>query len=116
MVKMCSRFPGCIMVWVTNPFDKVFLAVVSSAVVEDFVDFEFIGIVDGDGIRRRARDRVMIDGIWGLVWAENGYMKDWVYLEGVRKIEFVCNRGDLLDDLVRVNELVLQLLGWSCGL
>ena len=104
------------MVRITNPFDKVFLAVVSSAVVEDFVDFEFIGIVDGDGIWRRARDRAMIDGVWGLVWSKNGYMKDWVYLEGVGKVEFVCDGGDLLNDSVGANEPVLQFLGGSSGL
>ena len=43
-------------------------------------------------------------------------MKDWVYLEGVRKVELVGDRGDLLNDLVWANESVLQLLGWSSSL
>ena len=116
MVEMCSRFPGCIVVWITNPFDKVFLAVMASAVVEDLVDFEFVDIIDGGRFRRRDRDRAMVDRVRGLVWAENRYVKDWVYLEGFGEIEFVCDGGDLLDDLVGTNEPVLQLLGRSGGL
>src|SRR5215212_5336453 len=88
MVEMCGRFPGCVMVWITNPFDKVFLTVIASAVVEDLVDFEFISVIDGGRFWRRDRDRAMVDRVWGLVWAENRYVKDWVYLEGFGKIEF----------------------------
>ena len=116
MVEMCGRFPGCIVVWITNPFDKVFLAVIASAVVEDLVDFEFVGVIDGGRFRGRDRDRAMVDGVRGLVWAENRYMKDWVYLEGFGKIEFVCDGRDLLDDSVGTNEPMLQLLGGSGGL
>ena len=101
---------------ITNPFDKVFLAVVTSAVVEDLVDFEFFSIIDGDWVGRRCRNGAMIDGVRGLIWAENGYVKDWVYLEGIREVEFVGDRGDSLNDSVRTNEPVLQLLGGSSGL
>ena len=41
MFKMCGRFPGSVMLWVTNPLDEVFLAVVMFAMVKDFVNFEF---------------------------------------------------------------------------
>src|SRR5215210_5239777 len=68
VVEMCSRFPGCVMVWITNLFDKVFLVVISSAVVEDLVDFEFISIIDGDRVGRRDRSGVMVDGVRRLVW------------------------------------------------
>ena len=47
MFEMCSRFPGCIMVWITYPFDQVFLMVVFLVVVEDAFDFEFIMILEG---------------------------------------------------------------------
>src|SRR5215218_7464924 len=116
MVEMCGRFPGCIVVWITNPFDKVFLAVVTCAVVEDLVNFEFVGVIDGDWVGRRYRTGAMSHGVRRLVKAENGYVKDWIYLEGVGKVEFVCDRGDLLNDSVGANELMLQFLGGSRGL
>ena len=53
MNKMCSRFPGSIVFWITNPLDQVFLMVVSFAVVEDLVNFEFFGIIDGNWVGRR---------------------------------------------------------------
>ena len=107
MVKMCSRFPGCVMVRITNPFDKVFLVVVSSAMVEDLVDFEFFSILDGDWVRRRCRNGAMIDGVRRSVWSENGYVKDWMYLEGVGEVKFVCDRRDFLNHSVWANEPVL---------
>ena len=55
MFKMCGRFPGSIITRITNPFDQVFLTVVSFAVIEDFVDFEFFGVIDGDGVWREHR-------------------------------------------------------------
>src|SRR4051812_4822732 len=113
MIEMCSRFPGCIVVQITNPFEKVFLVVISNEVVKDLVNFEFISIVDGDRVRRRNRCRAMVDRVRRLVWVEDGYVKDWVYLKGVREVEFVGDRRDLLNDSVGADELVLQLLGWS---
>ena len=104
---MCGRFPGSVMIRITNPFDQVFLAVISLVVVKDFVDFKFYSIVDGDRVRRRRVHRVVWDGVRSLIWAENRYVKDWMYLEGVWEVEFVCDRGDLLNDLVGANEPVL---------
>ena len=63
MRKMCSRFPGSIVIRITNPLDKVFLAVVSLAVVEDAFDFIFSDIVNGDGVWRRDWRRPMVDGV-----------------------------------------------------
>jgi hypothetical protein len=47
MNKMCSRFPGSVMIRVTYPFDKVFLMVVLLAVIEDSFDFELVMVLDG---------------------------------------------------------------------
>ena len=104
---MCGGFPGCVMIRITNPFDQVFLVVISLAVIKDGFNFEFVMVVEGDRIGRRSRKRAMVDRIRGLVWAEDRYVKDWVYLEGVREVEFVGDGGDLLNDLVRTNEPVL---------
>ena len=95
------------MVRITNPLDKVFLVVMSGAVIEDTINFEFLMIVDSDGVRRWRGQRAMVNSIRGCVRTEEGYVKDWVYLEGVWEFEFVCDRGDLLNDLVGANELVL---------
>ena len=43
-------------------------------------------------------------------------MKDWMYLEGVGNVQFVCDRGDLLNDPIWANELMLQFLGGTFGL
>jgi hypothetical protein len=48
MNKMCGRFPGSIVIWVTYPFDKVFSMVMSLMVVKDAFDFEFLMVLNGD--------------------------------------------------------------------
>ena len=65
--------------------------VMVSTVVEDLVDFEFFRVIDGNRVRRKRQCRAMFDRVRVLVWTEDGYMEDWVYLEGVREIEFVCD-------------------------
>ena len=50
MFKMCSRFPGCIIIQITNPFDQVFLKVVTCVMVKDLVNFEFFGVIDGNWV------------------------------------------------------------------
>ena len=47
MNKMCGRFPGSIVIWVTYPFDKVFLMVMSLAVIKDAFDFKLVMVLDG---------------------------------------------------------------------
>ena len=49
----------------------------------------------------------MFDGVRMSIGSEDRYMKDWMYLEGVREIEFVGNRRDLLYDVVWANEAML---------
>jgi hypothetical protein len=88
---MCGRFPGSVMIRITYPFDKVFLMVVLLAVIEDSFDFELIVVLDGYWGRWRRCWRAVCYGVRVGVWAEDRYMKDWVYLEGVGDSQFVCN-------------------------
>jgi hypothetical protein len=85
-------------------------AVMSGAVIEDTINFEFIMIVDRDGVRRRRGLRAMVNSIRRCVRTEEGYMKDRVYFEGAWEFKFVHDRGDLLDDAIWANEPVLWFL------
>ena len=70
MSKMCSRFPGSIMFRIPNPFDKVFGAVMTCAMVEDSFDFIFWCIINGDWRWRRIWKVAVRERGWFLVWSE----------------------------------------------
>lgn len=116
MRKMCGRFPGSVVVRVTDPFDKVFAAVVTLAVVQDAFDFEFDIVVDSDRVWGRHQWRSVREGTGSQVGPEDGDVEDRVNLEGDRKVKFVGNRRDLLHDSVGPDESVLELPGRSAGL
>ena len=80
------------MVWISYPFDKVFLMAMMCAVVEDVFNFEFVVVVDGDRVWWRHWRWTVCNGVRSLVWSEDRYMKDWVYLECFREVEFVSDR------------------------
>ena len=71
MLQMCGRFPGSVVIRVTNPLDQVFLTVVMSAVIEYALYFEFEVIVDGDWVRRGCMRRAVCYGIRRLIWAKD---------------------------------------------
>ena len=71
MLQMCGRFPGSVVIRVTNPLDQVFLTVVTSAVIEYSLYFEFEVIVDGDRVRRGCMRWVVCYGIRRLIRAKD---------------------------------------------
>ena len=104
---MCGRFPGSIIIRITNPFDKVFLVVMLLAVVKDAFYFEFLSVLDRYRIWRRDGRGAVCDGCWVRVRAEYGDVEDWVYLEGLWDVQFVSDRRDLLDDSIWANKAML---------
>ena len=80
------------------------------AVIKYLVDFEFVIVIDGDWVRWGSVQGAVFDGFWWLIWAENGYVKDWVYLKSVQDVEFVGHGRDFLGDAIRTDEAVLEFL------
>ena len=66
VVEIAGWFPGSLVRGVTDPIDEVFKLIVADPRIEDFLDFVFQGILDGDGWRRRLntpRDGICMVGI-----------------------------------------------------
>jgi hypothetical protein len=69
MRQVAHGFPCCIVIWVTYPFDQVFLLVVLCAVIKDVFNFIFRNIVDSDRRRRWVSRWSVWELGWVLVWS-----------------------------------------------
>src|SRR6184192_3123288 len=104
MLQMCGRFPGSVVIRVTNPLDQVFLSVMTHAVIEYAFYFKFEVVVDGDRVRRGCMRWAVCYGVRRLIWAKYGNVEDGVDLEGGWKFQLVGDCGYLLNNAIRANK------------